>query len=391
MEEKWLQDNFHSTIQKLAEPDTLEKFICDSSYGFVKDFFTTETRFIAMHEVDIPKLMLFSALYFVREDVVRLLNKLFPNFGQQFARDHIEDIAKTISKAEKYPHVQEKLTNILNFFPNQLGLVKSPKMLDMIHQLAGLHGFVQMITTVAENLTQGHVEKAIDIMTKNTEMCQYDVLSKAARSSIVKEKISHVLTLLLHPLRNMKYPEELKNESLLIIHKLAALTGFVEIVEIISEKFDKDYIEIAIEIMNKNTDWINKDALRFLGSKIDQNDVKTFTASKVSSMLIAAKKRHLQFIVNFAPFSTTVHEKDQSGKTTLLLVLDLDDLSSTDQKLQEKAAKILMETMQKSQMQRIQQQNQLENLEENKTETDSDYCFEDSENDSVDLYESESD
>ena len=106
-------------------------------------------------------------------------------------------------------------------------------------------------------------------------------------------------------------------------------------------------------------------------------------------MLNAANERNLQFIVNFAPFSTTAHEKDPSGKTTLLLVLDMNNLSSTDQKLQEKAAKILMETMEKSQLQRTQQSHFEKS--ENTTETDSDFCFEDSDQGSGDLYESESD
>ena len=276
------------------------------------------------------------------------------------------------------------------FFPEQLENIKSPELLEKVHQLAGLHGFVQIITWVAEDLGHGNVEKAFDILTKNTDMFNNDVLSKAAKSEIVKEKIGHVLTLLVHPLKNIKYPEVLKDESLQSVHKCAALIGFIEIVEIITEKLGKDYVDLAIEIMKENTDWIHENILRFIGSEIDQNDVKTIQKSKVSSLLNAAKERHLQFIINFAPFSTTAHEKDKIGKTALLLVLDLNNLSSTDQKLQEKAAKILMETMEKSQLQRT-QQSHFEKL-ENTTETDSDFCFEDSDHDgSGDLYESESD
>ena len=119
-----------------------------------------------------------------------------------------------------------------------------------------------------------------------------------------------------------------------------------------------------------------------MASKIDQNDIKKIKADEVSSLLKAAKNKDFQFILNFAPHASTVHEKDQNGKDALFYVMKARNMSSEEWKLQEMAVDILMRrnTMD-------------ENLEkpETKLEEESDYCFEDSENESVDLYESESD
>ena len=127
---------------------------------------------------------------------------------------------------------------------------------------------------------------------------------------------------------------------------------------------------------------MNKDILNLMVSKLDQNDIKQINESKDSSLLKAAKNKEFQFILNFAPHSSNVHEKDQNGKDALFYVMKSRNMSSEEWKLQEMAVDILMRrnTMD-------------ENLEkpETKLEEESDYCFEDSENESVDLYESESD
>ena len=367
-EEIWLRSNFHSNLSEFKGLAPLEMFICTSSYEFVKDLFSVNKSMIDLSTIDIQKIMVHSTFIYAREDMVKLFLCLYPSLADQFAKYHISDLALTICRADKFPHVQEKLTDIFNLFPNQAKNMNAPNMVDMIQQLEGLHGFVHMTTMVSEHLGQACDQDAFDVMMKNKELFNVDVLKKAEKSSIVREKLNNVLKLFVHSLKYMKYPE-IGDDILQMIHKLAALRGFVEVATIVAEKLDKKYVDFASKILMENTDWIKENVLNFMASKIDQNDVKTIKDSKISSLHIAALERNMQFIVNFAPFSTTIHEKDQNGKNALSLVLDSIDLSQ----LEEKAAKVLMDTMQKVPLQTVQQNNVGES--ETKLESKFDFLF----------------
>ena len=113
--------------------------------------------------------------------------------------------------------------------------------------------------------------------------------------------------------------------------------------------------------------------------KSDQNDLEKINAYKDTSLHKAAKEGNFKFIMNFAPYSSTVHEKDQNGRNTLFYVLKTFHLSSEE--LQEMAVETLMKL-------NVVQDND-EKL-ETKLEAESNLGCQDSENELVDLYESES-
>ena len=199
---------------------------------------------------------------------------------------------------------------------------------------------------------------------------------------LMKFTVLHYNENIVDHLKNLKYPQDVAFSVLQGLHLLAVLDDNVKIASIVAEKLGQDYVDFAINSMSKQTDSLSDDILSLMASKIDQNDNKKIKADEDSSLLKAAKIKDYQFILRFGPFSSTIDEKDQNGKNALFYVLKSRNMSSEEWKLQEMAVEILMRrnTMD-------------ENLEkpDTKLEEDSDFCFEDSENESVDLYESESD
>ena len=192
-------------------------------------------------------------------------------------------------------------------------------------------------------------------------------------------KYMKILSVLADPLRKLKYPQDVAYYVLQRIHYYAAIEGYFEIASIVAEKLGQKYVDLATIFMSNNTDRMNKDLFNLMASKIDQNDLEKIIDSKDTSLHKAAKEGNFKFIMNFAPYSSTVHEKDQTGRNTLFYVLKSFHLSSEE--LQEMAVETLMKL-------NVVQDND-EKL-ETKLEADSDFRLEDSENESVDLYESES-
>ena len=290
-----------------------------------------------------------------------------------------------------------------------------------LHNLAVVEDYIEIVSIVAEKLGQRYADLAILFMSNNTEIINKDITSlmvskidqidiekinaskdtslhKAAKegnfefitkfapySSTICEKDRNGKNALFYELEYFdSYPWYVKQQehAVISLEILLKLTISIYNNENIENKFEEDYVDTAIQCLSKNTGWINKDILNLMVSKIDQNDIKMIKVSKDSSLLKAAKNKDFQFILNFAPYSSTVHEKDQNDKNALFYVLQSRHMSSEEWKLQEIAVELLMcrNTMD-------------ENLEkpQTKLEEDFDYCFEDSENESVDLYESESD
>ena len=155
--------------------------------------------------------------------------------------------------------------------------------------------------------------------------------------------LSDIVNLFTDPLRKATFPQETKLATLELISVYAALRGYLEIVEIVAEKLDPElYVNHVIDIMSKCCCWVNEDVLKFMASKIDEDDKDKIRTSKDSSLHIAAKEKKFKFIINFAPFSTTIYKPDENGKNALLLLMEL---SGNGLELQEAIDKLMSHGM----------------------------------------------
>ena len=135
---------------------------------------------------------------------------------------------------------------------------------------------------------------------------------------------SDIVNLFIDPLRKARFPQETKLSTLELISVYAALRGYLEIAEIVAEKMGpKIYVDHVIEIMSRCSCWVNEDVLKFMASKIDEDDKENIRNLQNSSLHVAAKMKDFQFIINFAPFSTTIYKPDENGKNALLSLMEL--------------------------------------------------------------------
>ena len=164
------------------------------------------------------------------------------------------------------------------------------------------------------------------------------VISKHLQNSVFQTIVENPLLMALHydqnyelcgivnlftnALRNVR--QEIRPEVLELINLYAALRGYLEIAEIIAEKLGpKMYANLAKDIMKKCSCWVDKNVWNFMASKIDQDDKENIMNLQDSSLHVAAKMKDFQFIINFAPFSTTIYKPDENGKNALLLLMEI--------------------------------------------------------------------
>ena len=145
------------------------------------------------------------------------------------------------------------------------------------------------------------------------------------------------------------------------------------------------YADLAMDLMNNCIHWMDESVLKFMASVIDEQDVKKINNYEETSLHAAAKKGFLNYIINFAPFSSNCHEKDHNGKTALLLIWEWKNLPLSDQfgihgnAIQAKAETTLMACIETRKVQKDFDELNFYNLEQ---DSDDDYFEDSEENDS---------
>ena len=152
------------------------------------------------------------------------------------------------------------------------------------------------------------------------------------------------------------------------------------------------YADLAMDLMNNCIHWMDESVLKFMASIIDDQDVKKINNYEETSLHAAAKNGKMNYIINFAPFSSTSHEKDHKGKTALLLLIWDSKNDHSDHQdgnhgnpIREKAVKTLMSCIETEKVQKDFDELDFYDLEQ---DSDDDY-FEDSEDNESEVDEND--
>ena len=281
---------------------------------------------------------------FCREDLVKFLCLNYQTTAQKLTKKLIPHITWAyINCKDNHQAFKNTLENILNFLidfdpETSCALVTKP-------EPKSKRTNFDRIMTVPANCTC-----VIPNHTTFFETLYEDFLSTKQNPLLLAlhhdqhYNLSDIVNLFADPLRKAKFPEETKLPTLELISLYAALRGYLEIAEIVAEKLGpKVYVNHVIDIMIKCCCWVNGDVLKFMASKIDEDDKENIRNLQNSSLHVAAKMKDFQFIINFAPFSTTIYKPDENGKNALLLLMEI---SGNGLELQEAIDKLMFHGMQ---------------------------------------------
>ena len=288
----------------------------------------------------IKRLLTIATFNYCKEDHVKFLCLKYQDFAKAFARKLIPHITWSIITCKnEHPVFKRSLTNILKFLIDFAPNSNAAVIVTMIDAKSKRDTFEEVMA-IPTNCTCVHPKKQVISKHLQNSVFQTTVENPLlmALHHDQNYELSRIVNLFTNALRNI--PQEIRPEVLELINLYAALRGYLEIAEIIAEKLGpKMYANLAKDIMKKCSCWVDENILKFMASKIDQDDKEKIMNLQDSSLHVAAKKKDFQFIINFAPFSTTINELGENGENALMLLFELKD---TDSKLKEKAIDLLM-------------------------------------------------
>ena len=376
-------------------PKPIEVFLCNGPFDVVEALFKTIdiTKDLDIYSNGNSKqtflaLLKTASIKFFREDLVKLFCHTYPKYASKIPATFISNIVwlvtsynqQCMAKYQLQPTMKTKLIKILAFFIDNLSdtdhLIKKANTnfiksfcLPAIKDYSGCTCVMGMINKIPGNpLTQ-----------------ENNVLITALHNDVDYQNID-LINALLEPLRRAKFDMNTDAEVLEVINEYAAMKGYLEIAKIVAEKMGMEaYADLAMIVMDQCIHWMDESVLKFMASVIDEQDVKKINNYEETSLHAAAKKGFLNYIINFAPFSSTSHKKDQNGKTALLLIWEWKKYYSNDQfgihgnAIQAKAETTLMACVETRKVQKDFDELNFYDLE---PDSDDDYFEESEENDS---------
>ena len=379
-----------------AQPNPIVNFLCNGPFHIVEAILKTidiTNIFPERHgEGTFSTLLKTATMKYFREDLVKLLCLTYPNYARKLPATFISNLFLLSTSLEDYPRttLNPKLIRILAFFMNTLTdtehlITKADSQyikdfcLPAIKDYSSCKCIMQMRNqSITGNLNPLSQEK--------------NVLIIALHHDIDYQNID-LIDVLLEPLRRAKFDMNTDAEVLEVINEYAALRGYLEIAKIVAEKMGSEaYADLAMDLMNNCIHWMDESVLKFMASIIDDQDVKKINNYEETSLHAAAKNGKMNYIINFAPFSSTSHEKDHKGKTALLLLIWDSKNDHSDHQdgnhgnpIREKAVKTLMSCIETEKVQKDFDELDFYDLEQ---DSDDDY-FEDSEEDDSEVDEND--
>ena len=368
-----------------AQPNPIVNFLCNGPFHIVEAILKTidiTNIFPERHGEGTFLILLKTAtMKYFREDLVKLLCLTYPNYATKLPATFISNLF-LLSMSLKET-LNPKLIRILPFFMNtltdtELLITKADSQyikdfcLPAIKDYSSCKCIIQMRNqSITGNLNPLSQEK--------------NVLIIALHHDIDYQNID-LIDVLLEPLRSTKFDMNTDVEVLEVINEYAALRGYLEIANIVAEKMGNEaYVDLAMDIMNNCIHWMDESVLKFMASIIDNQDVKKINNYEETSLHAAAKNGKMNYIINFAPFSSTCHKKDHNGKTALLLIWEWKNLPLSDQfgihgnAIQAKAETTLMACIETRKVQKDFDELNFYDLEQ---DSDDDYFEDSEENDS---------
>ena len=291
--------------------------------------------------LDIEHFLTMATFNFCREDLVKFLCLNFQTTAQKSTKKLIPHITWAyINCKDNHQAFKNTLENILKFLidfdpETSSALITKPDSPDSNYKRANF----DRLMNVPSNCTCVY-PKHITLINGFLSTLENPLLLALHHDQ--HYNLSGIVNLYVDPLRKSDFSQDV-NGTLELISLYAALKGYLEIAEIVAEKLGpKIYIDHVLDIMSKCSCWINEDVLKFMASKIDEDDKDKIGSLKDSSLHIAAKEKKFKFIINFAPFSTTIYQPDENGKNALILLMGLKE---NDLELQEAIDKLMSHGM----------------------------------------------
>ena len=313
----------------------------------------------------------------------------YQDFAKAFARKLIPHITWSIITCKnEHPVFKRSLTNILEFLINFAPISNAAVIVTMIDAKSKRDTFEEVMA-IPTDCTCVHPKKQVISKHLQNSVFQTTVENPLlmALHHDQNYELSRIVNLFTNALRNI--PQEIRPEVLELINLYAALRGYLEIAKIIAEKLGpKMYANLAKDIMKKCSCWVDENILKFMASKIDQDDKEKIMNLQDSSLHVAAKKKDFQFIINFAPFSTTINELGENGENALMLLFELKEV---DSKLKEKAIDLLMYCGTKKNSEFQQKVNDSDLAEDFEEDSEIEFLYDSESDDNEADYDSESD
>ena len=327
-----------------------------------------------------------AAMKYFRKDLVKLF--CFAHNVTKLPASFTTDLVGLITTYDQYPTLKTKLIRILAFLMDTLTNT------DLLVMKANSQSIKDFCLPAIKDYSGC---KCINPMknhstTKNLAIQEKNILITALHYDVHYQNIG-LIEVLMEPLRRAKFDMNTDSEVLEVINEYAALRGYLEIAKIVAEKMGNEaYADLAMDLMNNCIHWMDESVLKFMASIIDDQDVKKINNYEETSLHAAAKNGKMNYIINFAPFSSTSHEKDHKGKTALLLLIWDSKNDHSDHQdgnhgnpIREKAVKTLMSCIETEKVQKDFDELDFYDLEQ---DSDDDY-YEDSEEDDSEVDEND--
>ena len=350
--DEYFESDFRHIIPR---PEPFEMLLCNGPFEIVSAVFQNSKlvkdisdaqlyrlRKIIEDEVIFKRLFLLSIFVFKRQDIAKIICEKNHNFWQSsWSKQCIKNVTQVILKCDTHHY-----KDILNFL---IDITNEPESMVTFYDekyekniIEFLTKFSNCQTNCAKNLPQPQFDEfwSQGDITPNRKLQNPLFMILHNKFYYRHEEMITIFTKLL---KKVTYPQQISRSVLILLNKYAALTGCLEIAKIIEEKLGPVYVALAIQIMQKCSHWAKENVLKFMALKIDKHDKMKVENFEDTSLHVSAKKMEWQFIINFAPFSSTIAEKCLNRKNALGLVLDINtsDLEPTEKILHQKASESL--------------------------------------------------